>query len=82
MTYEELTAVLDDYAVGLSNGFVHKNSVFGVAKALRAVVELHKPFMFHDSPEKTTSVCRHCQLGVVGDVYPCETIYAIEKELQ
>lgn len=51
-----------------------------VCNALRAVVELHKPkeFEFNDYP---VLVCGHCQLGVVGDRYPCETIQAIEKEL-
>jgi hypothetical protein len=48
--------------------------------ALLSVVELHKPkeFEFNDQP---VLVCGHCQLGVVGDEYPCETIQAIEKEL-
>lgn len=48
--------------------------------ALLKVVELHKPmeFQFNDQP---VLVCGHCQLGVVGDEYPCETIQAIEKEL-
>jgi len=49
--------------------------------ALRAVVELHKPFQFEIGPDKYKLVCSNCQHGVIGDVYPCETIQAIEKEL-
>ena len=41
-------------------------------KALRAVVELHKPV--EDSP--------YCEACVASDeTYPCSTIQAIEKEL-
>lgn len=39
-------------------------------KALRAVVEMHKPF------EDDVDECGHC-----GDDYPCPTIQAIEKSL-
>ena len=39
--------------------------------ALRAVVELHKPFRGDE--------CREC--GYLGD-FPCPTIQAIEKELE
>jgi hypothetical protein len=39
-------------------------------KALRAVVELHKP-------DRWGEECEHCDNGS----YPCETIQAIEKEL-
>lgn len=50
-------------------------------KALCAVVKLHKPgeYEFNGQP---VLVCNHCQLGVVGDEYPCETIQVIEKELK
>lgn len=49
--------------------------------ALLAVIELHKPFQFENGLDEYKPVCQHCQLGVVGDVYPCETIQVIEKEL-
>jgi len=51
-----------------------------VGDALRAVIELHVPkeFEFNDEP---VMVCGHCQLGIVGDEYPCETIQAIESQL-
>ena len=51
-------------------------------KAISAIIELHKPFQFNNGLEEFKPVCQHCQLGVIGDVYPCETIYAIQKELQ
>lgn len=45
-------------------------------KALRAVVELHKP---------DGGLCNHCEegfiMGSIPVVYPCPTIQAIEKEL-
>ena len=40
-------------------------------KALRGVVELHKPF------DDDADECGHC-----GDGYPCITIQVIEKELE
>lgn len=48
--------------------------------ALSAVAELHKPMDFEFNDE-IVQVCGHCQLGVVGDRYPCETIAAMEEEL-
>jgi hypothetical protein len=43
--------------------------------ALRAVVELHKP----DIPYGLHDAVEACPMD--GDVYPCSTIQAIEKEL-
>ena len=52
---------------------------FKPLQALRAVVELHKPF----TPMSAERVlCMHCSLGSQYEViYPCPTIQAIEKEL-
>jgi hypothetical protein len=60
-------------------------------KALRAVVELHKPFQVATggswTPEGSTqtfeTTCNHCgQLNSAAMVlYPCPTVQAIEKEL-
>ena len=44
--------------------------------ALRAVVELHKP----DIPYGLHEAIEACPID--GDVYPCQTIKAIEKELK
>jgi len=78
MTHDELLARIDEDEKFLEQYFGGK---FKGQSALRAVVELHKPFQFENAPELYKPVCQHCQLGAVGDVYPCETIYAIEKEL-
>ncbi len=76
MTHDELVAVLNDYDIGLSNGMVHKDLVFATAKALRAVVELHKP---------SGVFCRGCgfneEYNEPSQLLPCPTIQAIEKEL-
>ncbi len=74
MTHDELISVLDDYSVGLSNGFVHKDLVFGVAKALRAVVELHTPATANSF---TNNDCICMMSG-----RQCATIWVIEKALQ
>ena len=67
MTHEELLAICDNY--------FFKDSAEPV-KALRAVVELHKP---HD---KYNGVCSGCYEEESGfSDYPCPTIQAIEKEL-
>ena len=51
-----------------------------VFKALRAVVELHKPDETYDT------FCATCEEGRCGNAqsieYPCPTIQAIEKELE
>lgn len=47
------------------------------AKALRAVVELHKPKELDDGEPK----CMACETTDWYKVYPCPTIQAIEKEL-
>ena len=67
ITYDELLAKIDDFIVfrgALKNDFVY---------ALRAVVELHKPWK---------SYCSYC-LNIEGGYmpYPCTEIQAIEKEL-
>ena len=56
----------------------HSCSVVGITvAALRAVVELHKPFDFKLGSEMFTS-CDGC--GQVD--YPCPTTQAIEKKLK
>lgn len=46
----------------------------GNTKALRAVVELHKP-------RTDEAACIHCSKTGFWIAYPCPTIQAIEKEL-
>jgi len=70
MRHDELLAICDNYSF--------KDSAEPV-KALRAVVELHKPL---DSLWYKQIICESCQEGNDYPItYPCETIQAIEKEL-
>jgi hypothetical protein len=73
MTHDELLAICDNYSF--------KDSAEPV-KALRAVVELHKPWNT-DRFGEPIDVCVGC-FDVTDDhiVYPCPTIRAIEKELR
>ena len=68
MTHDELLASIIDYG---ENGPIDYGQI-DLSKALRAVVELHKP---RTDPAST---CSGCALDVL---YPCPTIQAIEKEL-
>ena len=73
MTHDELLAICDNYSF--------KDSAEPV-KALRAVVELHKPRVNLDFPYQP--VCQQCA-NIIDpwdeNSYPCPTIQAIEKEL-
>ena len=80
MTHDELLAIVNKYCEDVVSGQIWTTEVF--IKALCAVVELHKPFEFENGIDEYKPVCSHCQLGVVGDTYPCETIQAIENELR
>lgn len=68
MKREELLLMINKYHSDIVSGLRWEPDYF--IKALRAVVELHKPF--DDDPDE----CGHC-----GDGYPCITIQVIEKEL-
>lgn len=73
MTYEELLAKIDNLpeVIGLAEFKVRHD-------ALRAIVELHKPFStqgFEGDPK-----CLACS-GLDANDWPCLTIQAIEKEL-
>lgn len=77
MTHDELLAKIDangtkyDANSGVTTEVVtrpHRND-----KALRAVVELHKP----DSEHSDGTFCNECVID-----YPCATIQALTKELQ
>jgi len=82
MTHDELLAICDNYSF--------KDSAEPV-KALRAVVELHKPVEMPYARVEGTLTCNYCsglchsRSGLSCDdcppLYPCTTIQAIEKEL-
>lgn len=68
MTHEELMAKIDKLpdVIGLADFKVRHD-------ALRAVIELHKPF---EIDRELNYNCTECEWA-----YPCPTIEAIEKEL-
>jgi len=77
MTHDELIAYIDDSTDGLKHKHLFEKLLVNT-KALRAVVELHKPdFMGECMAIECECNCR----GRTGIPYPCPTIQAIEKEL-
>jgi hypothetical protein len=75
MTHDELLAICDNYSF--------KDSAEPV-KALRAVVELHKP---SGQGLGYASYCHQCMFNhgsgeIKNHAYPCPTIQAIEAELK
>jgi len=76
MTHDELLTEIKE-AVRYSETselFNQANGWVAGAKALRAVVELHKPY----PTKKFGIICKECEISTD---YPCPTIQAIEKEL-
>ena len=70
MTHDELRDYIDKFDAA---GMVNEPAV----KALRAVVELHKP----EPLDERGNVCLTCCPDLLT-LYPCPTIQAIEKELE
>lgn len=74
MIYDDLIAKMDDLDIALSNGFGKAETIIGSIKAMRFVIELHKP---------DHSFCGECSRDTEYlETYPCLTIQAIAKELQ
>ena len=73
MSNDELLAKIGN---PVDEGYQYADIVFN--KALRAVVELHKPKELDDGEPK----CMACETADWYKVYPCPTIQAIEKELK
>jgi hypothetical protein len=80
MTHDELIAYIDDSTDGLKHEDIFP-LLLANTQALRAVVELHKPWNT-DRFGEPIDICVGC-FDVTDDhiVYPCPTIQAIEKEL-
>ena len=80
MTHNELLAKIGN---PIDEGYEYGDIVFN--KALRVVVELHKPEQEIggecDENGEELWVCTHCPDGDGFQDYPCPTIQAIEKEL-
>lgn len=75
MTHDELLIIINKYCNDIISGQVWTTDVF--IKALRAVVELHKP----EPLDERGDVCLTCCPDLLT-LYPCSTIQAIEKELR
>lgn len=69
MTHDELLEEVNQGELGWFYGWMQD--------ALRAVVELHKPFLIPDWVPTDNEYMCWC-----AHVYPCPTIQAIEKELE
>ena len=76
MTHNELLERVSDY-ISSECDCESCNFINGPYKALRAVVELHKP-----DKEGLCAICvMHTEVGPMAQPYPCRTIQVIEKEL-
>jgi hypothetical protein len=75
VTHDELIAYIDDSTDGLKHEDIFP-LLLANTKALRAVVELHKPY---SGSYGDTCTCDPYDEYLMG--YPCETIEAIEKGL-
>lgn len=71
MTHDELLKQVG-YEVELAE-MQYLQELLEPVKALRAVVQLHKPEHSHSG--------YRCTVCFIDTTYPCETIQAIEKEL-
>lgn len=81
MTHKELIAKMDDLDIALSNGFGKAETIIGSIKAVRAVIELHKPNNYLiEGFEITQSWCTGDSESLTP--YPCATIQAITEALQ
>jgi hypothetical protein len=81
MTHDEFI----DYINNSTDGLKHKDIfplLLANTQALRAVVELHKPYLYDGRMGKYER-CSGCSSEEewLGNIYPCPTIQAIEKEL-
>lgn len=84
MTHDELLGELNEIIKDFDQKYDNSNPYY---KALRAVVELHKPVMQwsggydgEDNPLYAEQ-CSDCSGNGFTQEYPCETIQVIEKEL-
>lgn len=89
MTHDELIEEITAYERRTCN-LIQDNStcvsLHPLANALRAVVELHKPYVPMDNETGDYSVLAYCNCSKAFNqqdvvLYPCPTIQAIEKEL-
>jgi len=81
MNHDELLEELDEIIKDFDQKYDNSNPYY---KALRAVVELHKPTKEGECKEcRAVTDCSECYgIEFVEAPYPCPTIQAIEKELK
>ena len=81
MTHDELLAKID-HTVAIYEGLsvLDTRVLTAYLKALRAVVELHKPMRLPDG-DVDCSVCENTNSHWSGVPYPCPTIQAITNRL-
>ena len=75
MTHDELLWAINSI---VENGTCETVGHYSSAKALRAIVELHKPQEITLPNGEWGINCQHCDSGWI---YPCATIETTEKEL-
>lgn len=82
MTHDELLAKIDIWKFQ-TKGYEDTYEVHGILNALRAVVGLHKPFMYDGRMGKYER-CEGCSSEEewLGNIYPCPTIQKIMDELK
>lgn len=79
MTHEQLLAEVDQWLTHTQAATNEPNKAIGVLKALRAVIQMHKPDE-SDFPDDYEN-CVECSGNGYLAMYPCQTIRVIEKEL-
>ena len=82
MTHDKLLAEIDQWLTHSEIAKGQPNKAINVLKALRAVVELHKPlssWVYEEFVENHHCSCDEWNEYDMG--WPCDTIQAIEKEL-
>jgi hypothetical protein len=83
MTHDELLTKIDNVFYEDEGGMQLDLAGFNNQyRAIRSVVELHKPFMY-DGRMGQYERCSFCTTEEewLGEIYPCHTIQTIEKEL-
>lgn len=76
MTHKKLLEQIDTIDIWLSTGQIHKDAVFGMANAIRTIIELHN-LPNSAGGSVPLKYCREC-----GFPFPCPTIEAVKKALQ
>ena len=82
MTHDELLAkILETGAIALQSSTLGGGWIYDAkTNALRAVVELHKPW---EGEYFDKAICMACTPDIyVYEYYPCKTIQAIQEQLK